>query len=139
MRVFQFWLSLLIHLNKCYKRVIVQTQKQFFFSLLKSIISENMYSMKPVDLGAYVSRVLGLWLLLFKILPNLNQNEISQNPTWPGCGWLIFVQRHRKPIELSNQVQLGPQFILQVQQFTIPRSLLCFLLLWDELLPQPEK
>ena len=69
-----------------------------------------MYSMKPVDLGAYVSRVLGLWLLLFKILPNLNQNEISQNPTWPGCGWLIFVQRHRKPIELSNQVQLGPLF-----------------------------
>ena len=134
-----------------------------------------MYSMKPVDLGAYVSRVLGLWLLLFKILPNLNQNEISQNPTWPGCGWLIFVQRHRKPIELSNQVQLGPQFavlsfesfkikfnlvhycsslfplrtlkssstssqfIPQVQQFTIPRSLQCFLLLWDELLPQPEK
>ena len=30
------------------------------FSLLKSIISENMYSMKSVALGAKVSRVLGL-------------------------------------------------------------------------------
>ena len=85
--------------------------------LLYRLRNSSFFTFKVNNLRKYVfNEIRGFGSEFSRIVTLALQNSPKSQPKWnltesnlTGL-WLIFVQRHRKPIELSNQVQLGPLF-----------------------------